>query len=256
MEIQILGAHMTETATSRFPSLLIDGTLALDAGGLSSSLSLSDQQKLKAILLTHYHYDHIKDIPTLGMNFYHFERTLDIYSIPPVFEMISSNLLADGIYPKFFQWPEEKPALNFIVMEPYQPMNIDNYSILAVPVFHGVPAVGFQVTSAGGKRLFYTGDTGIGLSACWEYVSPDLLITEVSMPQRLEKRAVDAGHLSPQSLKSELLQFRKVKGYLPHIYIVHLNPFFEDEIEREVAEVAEELGVNITLGKEKMRISV
>ncbi|UCH43884.1 MAG: MBL fold metallo-hydrolase [Dehalococcoidales bacterium] len=49
---------------------MVDNILALDAGAITSSLSLADQQKIQAILLTHQHYDHIRDIPTVAMNLY------------------------------------------------------------------------------------------------------------------------------------------------------------------------------------------
>ena len=51
MEIRILGAHNSESDTARLTSLLVDGTLAVDAGGLTSSLSFSEQAKVDNILL-------------------------------------------------------------------------------------------------------------------------------------------------------------------------------------------------------------
>ncbi len=41
MNIRVLGAHNTESRTTRYMSLLVDGILALDAGGLTSSLSFN-----------------------------------------------------------------------------------------------------------------------------------------------------------------------------------------------------------------------
>ena len=76
MNIRFLGAHNCESQNSRCACLLIDDILAIDAGGLTSSLSFPAQQNLKAILLTHQHYDHIKDIPTIAMNFGLSEATI------------------------------------------------------------------------------------------------------------------------------------------------------------------------------------
>jgi ribonuclease BN (tRNA processing enzyme) len=255
MEIEILGAHMTEVTNAKPTALVIDGVLALDAGSLCSSLTLSAQQKLKALLITHQHYDHIRDIPALAMNL-SYQGVLQIYSTPPVFEVLSTHLLDGKIYPNFLEWPEHQPAIKFTTVEPYQLTNISGYSVLAIPVPHSVPTVGFQVASPDGKKVFYTGDTGVGLSACWEYVSPDLLITEVSLSQRLEEWARKVAHLTPGLLKAELLQFRQVKGYLPSTILIHINPSLESEIEREVAQVAQELGASIALGREGMKIQL
>ncbi|GAH21991.1 unnamed protein product [marine sediment metagenome] len=80
MNIQVLGAHNCESQNSKFISLLIDDILVIDAGGLTSSLSFAAQQKIKAILLTHQHYDHIRDVPAIAMNFYLCGATINIYS--------------------------------------------------------------------------------------------------------------------------------------------------------------------------------
>ncbi len=255
MEVQIIGAHSTETLNSKLTALVIDEILALDAGGLCSGLSLQAQQKLRAILLTHHHYDHVRDIPIIAMNVsYH--TTLDIYSIPSVFEMLSSHLLDGAMYPNFLEWPELQPSLNLVAIEEYERTKIEGYSAVAIPVSHSVPTVGFQVTSPEGRMLFYTGDAGVGLSECWEHVSPHLLITELSLPQRMEEWARNHSHLSPQLLKAELVKFRDMKGYVPRTVLIHINPYHEDEIAREIAEVSRDLDASITLGREGMRVSV
>ena len=171
-----------------------------------------------------------------------------------VFDVLSTHLIDGKMYPNFFEWPEEQPALKFTTIEPRESIEISGYNILAVPVPHSVSAVGFQVTSPQGKKLFYTGDTGAGLSDCWEYVSPDLLITEISLPQKMEDWARKSGHLTPQLLRAELLEFRRIKSYLPETLAVHINPSLESDIEMEVAEVARELEADITLGQEGMKI--
>ncbi len=255
MQIQILGAHATEIAGAKSTALVIDEVLALDAGSLCSSLTHSAQKKLRAILLSHYHYDHVRDIPLIAMNTA-YQGSLNIYSTATTLEILSTHLLDGKMYPDFREWPQQQPAIKFITLEPHQPMNIEGYSVLAVPVCHSVPTVGFQITSPEGKRLFYTGDTGEGLSACWKYVSPDLLITELTMPQKMEEWAIRSGHLTPKMLKAELAEFRKTKGHIPPVILIHLNPLLESDIAAEVAEITRELGASITLGREGMKITL
>jgi len=258
MNIQVLGAHNCESQNTRLISLLIDDTLAIDAGSLTSSLSLAAQQKLKAILLTHQHYDHIRDIPAIAMNFalHGNGTTVNIYSIPPVYDVLSTHLLNGKLYPKFLEQPQGNPTIKFTIVEPYQTEQIEGYDILPVPVNHTDPTVGFQITSPGGKIVFYTGDTGPGLTECWGHVSPQLLICEVTAPDSYEEFAKKKGHLTPSLLKQELTIFQKLKGYLPPVVVVHMNPRLEKEIEAEIAAVAKALNNSINLGYEGMQLNL
>mgnify|MGYP003681896931 CR=1 FL=1 len=234
--------------------MLIDDVLALDAGGLTSSLSFPAQEKIRAILLTHYHFDHIRDIATLGLATALLGPT-NVYSTPVVLEALSAHLINGEIYPKFTQWPSpERPSLLLCPMEPYRTVTIEGYNVVALPVNHTVPTVGYQVVANDKSALFYTGDTGPGLSSCWPYISPQLLIAEVSGSNRWEKRMREAGHLTPRLLKDELVEFRELKGYLPPVIAVHMNPSLESEIETEVAQVARELDSPVTLAYEGMRL--
>ena len=254
MEIQVLGAHNCESQSSKFISLLIDDTLAIDAGGLTSSLSFEAQRKLKAILLTHQHYDHIRDVPAIAMSLFLQGDTITIYSTQPVYDALSSYLLDGKLYPKFLEQPQQEPTVKFVIIEPYKLEHVAGYSLLAVPVNHLVPTVGYQIASADGKMAFYTGDTGPGLTDCWQYVSPQLLIAEVTAPNKYEEFAKKSGHLTPSLLKQELINFRELKGYLPHVVLVHMNPDLEKEIAGETAAVAQALNSPITLGYEGMRL--
>jgi len=256
MHIQVLGAHRCESQNSKFVTLLIDDVLALDAGGLTSSLSFEAQLKLKAILLTHQHYDHIRDIPSIAMNALLHETTVNIYSIPAVRDALATHLLNDKLYPDFLEWPQGNPTIKFTVVEPNRAVSIEGYSILAVPVNHSTPAVGYQVASPDGKTIFYTGDTGPGLAECWQCVAPQLLIIEVTAPNRYEEFARQVGHLTPRLLKPELDGFRELKGYLPQVIAVHMNPRQEKEIEAEISEVAESLNNPITLACEGMTLNL
>jgi len=254
MNIQVLGAHNCESQSSKFISLLIDDILAIDAGGLTSSLSFQAQQKLKAILLTHQHYDHIRDIPAIGMTFFLYKATINIYSTQSVYDALTTHLLNGKLYPNFLEQPQQNPTIKFTIIEPYRIEQIEGYSILATEVNHSVPTIGYQVTSSDGKIVFYTGDTGPGLVNCWKYVSPQLLITEVIAPNRYNESAKESGHLTPSLLKQELIIFQEVKGYLPQVVVVHMTPTLEKEIEAEIAVVAKALNNSITLAYEGMQL--
>jgi len=254
MNIQVLGAHNTESQNTRLISLLIDDVIAIDAGGLTSSLSFQAQQKLKAILLTHQHYDHIRDVPAIAMNFYARGANINIYSTQPVYDALVTYLLNGKLYPKFLERPQENTTIHFNMVEPFRAEQVEGYDVLPIPVNHAVPTVGYQITSPAGKVVFYTGDTGPGLSGCWEHIAPQLLITEVTATDEYEEFAKESGHLTPGLLRQELTRFREAKGYLPQVVLVHMNPDMEREIEAEIATLAKALDTSITLAHEGMQL--
>jgi ribonuclease BN (tRNA processing enzyme) len=180
MNIRVLGAHNSESQNTRYMTLLVDGVLALDAGGLTSSLSFEEQMKLKAVLLTHHHYDHLRDIPALAMNLFLRSSHIDIYSHQPVFNNLDLHFLNGSLYSEFQKKPEGNPVLRFQIMEPFKEVWIEGYRIKAVPMNHSQPALGYQINSPDDKCIFYTGDTGSGLSDVWRHIQPQILFIEVS----------------------------------------------------------------------------
>jgi len=258
VEIQILGAHLLELKGARLTSLLIDGTLVVDAGGLTSALSLPEQKKIKTVLLTHHHFDHTRDLVTLAANAgYYWQGQLEVYALRYTLDIVTTCLLDGKIYANFLEYPsKEKPTLILEAIEPYGRKTIAGYDVLAVPVKHSVPTVGYQITSSDGKSLFYTGDTTVGISDCWQHIFPQLLIAEVAGPNKYGDWLKKAGHLSAELLKEELTQFRQLKGYLPRVIVIHIGNPFEQEIKEEVARVAQELEADISLGYEDMKITL
>jgi phosphoribosyl 1,2-cyclic phosphodiesterase len=256
VEIQILGAHQLELKGTRLTSLLIDGTLVVDAGGLTSALSLTEQKKITTVLLTHHHFDHTRDLVTLAANAaYYWQGQLKVYALSYTLDVVTNCLLDGKIYSNFLEYPsKEKPTLILEAIEPHNRKTIAGYDVLALPVKHSVPTIGYQITSSDGKSLFYTGDTTVGISDCWQHISPQLLIAEVIGPNQYGDWLKKAGHLSAELLKEELTQFRQLKGYLPRVIVIHIGNLFEQEIKEEVAQVAQELEVDISLGYEDMKV--
>ena len=256
MKINILGAHNTETARTRHTCLLIDDIIAVDAGALTSYLSNKTLAKLKAVILTHAHYDHIRDIPALAINLYLKSLSMNIYTHQNVWDNLTTHLLNDIIYPAYHKKPADNPTLNFCPLEPLKAIVIEGYRILPVKVNHSVPAVGYQITSPEGKSIFYTGDTGGGLAETWKTISPELLFVEVTASNRWKDQIKNNGHITPYNLQEELTLFHELKGYFPHIFVVHINPGSEKEIKAELKSAGENLGVHISIARERMQIQI
>jgi Cft2 family RNA processing exonuclease len=248
--VKFLGTHNAESRDTRLVSFLIDGVLAVDAGSLVSELTFAEQKKIKTILLSHGHYDHIRAVPAFAFN--NSAHTTRVIATPQTLEILSSHLIDGVVYPQFASEASflQKATIKLVPLELFKRQKIEGYEVMAVPVRHPLDGVGFEITSGDGKTLFYTGDTGPGLSSVWGKISPQLLITDLTWPNSLANAAKDAGHLCPDMLKEELIEFRRVNGYLPKVAAIHMSPQHEPEIEVEVREVAELLGISIDIAHE------
>ena len=229
MNIRFLGAHSRESKSSRFVSLLIDDILAVDAGALTSSLSMAEQRQLKAILLSHEHYDHIRDIPAIALNLFNQGGQIQLYSTAAVGTALADHLLNGRLYPKFLETPPARPTVNFNPVCKHEAFIAAGYQVVSLPVNHN-ESVGYQVSDSAGRSVVFTGDTGPGFVELWrqlplwDRVLPQLLIMETTVPNEDAEFASRTGHLTPRLLKDELEQFQRLKGYLPPVTIVHMDP--------------------------------
>lgn len=253
MNIHILGAHSNESKTTKCISFLIDNTLAIDAGAITSSLSLKEQEKIQHILVTHEHFDHIKDIPLFALNAFRMNKSFDVYALQSVISTVKKHLLNGQVYPSFQKIPAEKPTIKFHRIVPFHEQHIQKYKILAVPVNHDGNAVGYQISDNKGKVFFYTADTGPGLLDCWERISCQLLIIETSLPNIDKEYAIKTGHLTPELLLNELKVLKRIKKVLPRIVVVHNDPLYKAEIKEEIEKVAASLKTPITIAAEGNR---
>jgi ribonuclease BN (tRNA processing enzyme) len=256
MDIKVLGAHNCETRTTSCVSLLIDKNLAIEAGGLTSHLTLDEQAGIEAVIISHKHMDHIRDIPSMALNSFRRRTSFDLYATDNVGQAIKKHLLNNDIYPEFQKIPQNKPTVCFMKVEPLTLQWIDGHAVMAVPVKHVDEAIGYQITDKKNKTVFYTGDTGPGLEEVWRHTTPQLLIVEVTMHNAMEKFARETGHLTPQLLEVELASFRAINGYLPPILVVHMDAELEPQIKAELEAVKERLGADITIAHEGMELTV
>jgi len=256
MDIRVLGAHNSETMTTSCVSLLIDGKLAVEAGGLTSRLTFEEQSQIDAVVITHNHMDHVRDIPTLALNFFRRSASIDIYSTAHVCDSIKEHLLNREMYPEFHAIPKEKPTVSFQELEPLGLQWIDGHSILPVPVNHKGDAVGYLIKDKNDKSVFFTGDTGPGLSECWRHITPQLLIIDVTMCNAREDFARKTGHLTPRLLEDELIKFREINGYIPAVLTIHMDSSQESGIRSELHEVQEHLHTAINMAHEEMCLAI
>lgn len=252
MQLRTLGAHNVESRHTRMESHLIDGELALDAGSLTRALTLQEQRGIRAVILSHRHYDHIKDLPPLGIAIRGQGAPVDVYGIPDTIDALKETLMSGRLFPDFTQSPSvEAPTFRLHPVEFYRPFNVLGYTATALPVPHSVPAAGFLLRSDD-VSLFYTGDTGRGVSAAWEYANPDVLLTEVTFGNANEAGARVTGHLTPALLMDALDEFRGLHKRLPRVLVSHINPPWEEAVRAELGEITRATGLRFIITEADM----
>lgn len=255
MKIKFIGSHNSESKKSRHSTMIIDDKIAIDAGCLASELTFLEQEKIEAIFLTHGHYDHIKEIPAYAFNK---RETTKIYGNQETLDILETHLVDGLIYPNFTKKNHflKIPRIKFEKIKSYEKYNFNEYEIKPVPVNHTIESNGFEIKTKEGKKIFITGDTGPGLKELWKNIQPELMIMDLTFPNKLEKIAVDSKHLCPKMLNNELKDFYKINKYYPKIILTHLNPKYEKEIKQEILKISDTLGINIDFASELKEITI
>ncbi len=235
MKIRVLGCFGGEyfDRDRRFHpcGFLVDDTLLLDGGTISSALNLEGMRSLSAVLVTHAHLDHIQGIAHLADNLFgKIERPVEVVGVAPVLTALKKHFFNGKIWPDFSRLPNAKePVLRFRVIVPNRTTRIGPFEVTAVPVNHIVPAVGFLVRSER-RTLLYSGDTA-PTEKIWEVARrrKDLAaaFVESSFPDRMGDLALRSGHLTPTQT---LRQFERIGRPDVPLYVYHMKPQYAREI--------------------------
>ena len=237
MLIQVLGGYGGESLECRMTCLLINGTIALDAGSLSQSLSIERQVGVHSILLSHSHMDHTNSLPFFIENVYgRSEGPIDIYASSPTVYALRKYLFNNATWPDFTRLPNHLlPAIRFQELERERPLAIDGVSFTPIAVDHLVPTFGFLIEQ-GGAAVLWSSDTG-PTTRLWEVANatPNLraLCIETSFDNSLQDVADVSLHLTPRTLQLEL---RKLHRRVP-ILLHHLKPPCIARIQEEVGQL-------------------
>jgi len=234
MKLRVLGCYGGNIPGHGMTSLLLNDTVALDAGWVSGALSLKEQVKVKDILISHSHLDHTCTLPFLiDNNFSAPGFSLRIYAIPEVIASMKNHLFNNHTWPDFTCLPNDlTPVLKLVEITPEEPFVINGLTIRAIHVSHIVPTTGFIVEDRQGAIAF-SSDTG-PTERFWEVVNTvrrlRAVITETSFPNEYQDLATVSGHLTPATLAREL---EKLKKDVP-VFLYGGKPKHLDSIRRQV----------------------
>jgi 3',5'-cyclic-nucleotide phosphodiesterase len=217
----------------------VGDSVAIDAGAITSSLSLGEQERIRSVLVSHPHMDHVRDLATLADNrCQQGGSTLDIVGIPATIEALRNHFFNDVLWPDFTRIDtKEGPTVRFVEVQANEPATIDGYEIIPVLVNHTVDTSAFIIRH-NATSIVYGGDTG-PTEELWRRVNAlrDLqaVMMEVSFPDRESELARQSKHLTPRTLALELDKLEH--GPELPILLYHIKPTFESEVLRELAQL-------------------
>lgn len=240
MKIRVLGCYGNEYPGFRTTCMLIDETITIDAGALTSALTMSEQANLKYILLTHSHLDHVLDIGFFADNIIgRIAQPVEIVGTRSVLESVMKYILNNRIWPDFTRIPTaESPVLKLNKIKPRVDFKVKKLTVKAIPVSHTVPTYGFLVKENSSGSIIFSSDTG-PTKEIWNIANntDDLraVFIETSFPNRMQDIADQSKHLTPNTLGAELRKIKNLKNI--HVYVHHMKPLFLKEIVKEVNEL-------------------
>ncbi|MBW2224869.1 MAG: 3',5'-cyclic-nucleotide phosphodiesterase, partial [Deltaproteobacteria bacterium] len=161
MQLRVLGCHGGETPKHRTSSFLIGDELAIDAGAITSMLSLDEQERIRSVLVSHPHMDHVRDLATLADNrCQQGGSTLDIVGIPATIDALRKHFFNDIIWPDFTRIDaKDGPTVRFIEVQPNEVTDVDGYEVTPIMVNHTVDTSAFIIRQ-NAASIVYGGDTG------------------------------------------------------------------------------------------------
>lgn len=253
MDLKVLGCHGGESPKHQCPAFLVDGRICLDAGSITSMLTLKEQQKIEAVLVTHGHMDHVRDLAMLADT-----RTqqggppLVIASTRGTIAVLKKHFFNDKLWPDFSRIPHSAaPTIVFQAIKPGRENDVCGMKVKAVPVDHTVEAAALILSDEHGS-LAYSGDTGPTeqlWKALHEEKNLEALIMEVAFPNDQEKLARDSGHHTPQSLERELKKLGPKHRDLP-VLLFHIKPVFQRTVEKELGRIKARNNTILQIGDE------
>lgn len=188
---------------------LVDDRLMLDFGPDTYYHSMRDGIDLTYIfniLITHVHEDHLSPSEL----HYYRKGFANLPEDHPKFHFWGGAEMVSVLTP-FIQHPNMLGRVVLHELQPFTPTLIDNYTVTALPAYHGTETPYFYIIDDGKKTLLYAHDTGAFKEEVWDYfakVRPhfDLISFDCTMGNRpLAEPRSHLGFVDIKALREKLV---------------------------------------------------
>ena len=254
MKLQLLPGTFDEngraSARQHLPCFVVDDCAAIDAGSLAMAATDVHREKIRDVVLTHAHLDHIAGLPLfIDDLFGSLTEPVNIHAAPEVIKILERDIFNWDVYPSFSELKNENGrVLNYKPFEVGSSFSVKHLKFKSIKVNHKVPSVGF-IVSDGKSSFAITGDTA-EMDEFWTTVNGemrlDAILIECAFPNNLRELAKLSHHLTPETLSIELK--KRIRKNVP-VFIINLKPMYRDEIVEEIEKLKIENVEILEVGK-------
>lgn len=237
MKVSLVPSSVTirgEEQLAYLTSYVINDTLAIDAGGLGFWKDPFVQARIRHVLITHTHIDHIASLPIFVENAYEGKADcVTIHGSDAVLDCLQKDIFNDRVWPDFLKLGNPKaPFMKLARLQPYQQIELEGLRLTPIPVNHVVPTLGF-IVEEGDHAVIIPSDTG-PTEQIWQRANehPKVLAVflEAAFPNELKWLADVSKHLTPSLFAAELAKLHRPIPY----YAVHIKARFHQQIVAEL----------------------
>src|SRR5437867_91622 len=168
MKVLLVPSAVGAAPLQYLTTLLVNGSVAFDAGSLGLFGTPAEQARVRHVFLTHAHLDHVASLPMFLENVSDdSDECPVVHASEPVLEALRKDILNDRVFPDFVRLSRDGPPLvRLEPIEPGRPVCVEGLTVTAVPVDHIVPTVGYLIDDGTAAIAFVT-DTA-PTDAVWE----------------------------------------------------------------------------------------
>ena len=212
MRIQLLHSTFDSqghaTSEQRLTCFLIDECVAVDAGSIALATTSEQREKVRDVIVTHPHMDHIASLPIFIDDLFHtLKSPVRVYATQEVIDLLERDIFNWNVYPRFSELKNDYgPVMEYVPIPTGEEFQVAHLTVTAVSFNHIVPTVGL-IISDGRNTVALSSDT-YETEEFWNIINRapklDALLIEASFPDSMAKLAEVSRHFTPASLKREL----------------------------------------------------
>lgn len=249
MKIQLLPSTIDEngmaSARQHLLCIVVDDSVAIDAGCLAFSCTDKQRVQVRDIILTHTHLDHIAGLPLfIDDLFATLTEPVRIHATREMIEILERDIFNWSIYPRFSELSNDNgPVVQYREFVRGTSFDVKHLSVQSVAVNHKVSASGY-IVSDGDVTVAITGDTAETddiWQACGAVSDLKAIFVECAFPDELGDLALVSSHLTPARLKTELAKLGQ--SGVP-VFVINMKPMYREKVIRQI-EAASLPGINI-----------